>query len=121
METLTNWIHWSIHTWGGLPIAVQSYILSIIAVSAIIESIKRSFLMNLSKRKRLAYIWRVSFIVSLTCGFLGWYATDSIVIDWYWLFIGMTSGSVSMGLHWITLKIIWPYIQKRFNKNDKSN
>jgi len=116
MEIFESIFHSLMKTWLELPLVLQAFVLTVLFVSAIVQTIKKSFLTKLPKKSKKMWIWRISFVVGCASGYYG-STFGTVLYTWQWVLIGGMSGSASNGLHWLSVKIFWPYIQKRFSKN----
>lgn len=89
------------------PMEWKTWILVIVVVSCMTETVKRVFLPQVTAVRRKQLIYAVAFITGLISAIVGYHITkEHLVSEIMWLMIGFTSGPIANFLHWITLGIV---------------
>jgi hypothetical protein len=94
--------------WDTLPEKIQILIICFIAVTSIVEMIRRGFLIDIDdKRQKRRYIYATALSVGASVGISGFFLTDGQP-NWFWAFVASTGGGVSVVMHHVIIKILWP-------------
>lgn len=96
--------------WNAFPDELKAYVLTMFTVSMILQWIKKALLRNMPKQKRIGWIWVAGMPLGIMLALVGWLISGEVIHEGYWLLIGLTVGTVSMGVHKVTVDFIWPFI-----------
>lgn len=123
METLSAWINWSLHTWASLPLLVQAYIVLVFFVSVVIQMIKNVYAPRLppktstaNREKRKSILYLVAYVSGAVITLLAWQLSPVVLHKAFWVGGMLTTGWTATRLHFVSRKILWPWIKARFMK-----
>lgn len=110
VDTIDYVVQWFANLWDSSPIELKAFVLSVFVISILMEWVKKALLANKPKRERINLLWMSSLPLGLILSVVGYSIAEGVIHLGYWVVIGLTSGSTAMGVHFITIKVIWPAI-----------
>lgn len=111
VDTIDYVIQWFVNLWDSSPMELKAFVLSVFVISILMEWVKKALLANKPKRERINMLWMSSLPLGLILSGVGYAIADGVIHLGYWIVIGLTSGSTAMGVHFITIKVMWPAMQ----------
>lgn len=111
VDTLDYILNFVAALWQALPIEMRTYVVIMFTISIVLQTVKKSFLADMSRKKKVNRLWVVSIPVSAGASLLGWYLFKNYVSLWVWWVSGVTAGTVSMGVHRVTMDVVWPFLK----------
>jgi hypothetical protein len=100
--------------WAMTPIELKMYIASMFIISILLQYVKKSFLMQCSKKERIQKLWMISFPLAITLAILGTYIYSDKIHFGFFVLMGLTASTVSMGVHRVMVDYVWPAIKAVF-------
>ncbi len=94
--------------WDTLPSELQALLLSVFTISILMQWLKKALLAELPKRQRVKWLWLASLPLGMALATIGLLLTRGDIEVVYWGLIGLTSGAIAMGAHYVTLKLVVP-------------
>lgn len=108
IDTIDYIVQWGGGIWNAAPIELKAFILSVFTISILMQWVKKTFLEKKTKRERISLLWSSSLPLGIIIASTGYFISDGKIHLGYWIVIGLTSGSTAMGVHFVTIKIIFP-------------
>lgn len=103
-----------IDIWNILPLGIQVLIILVVVTSLAMQTIKKTILFDTKpKNKKLKLMWRWGMLAGVLITGAGYWLTKGAQLqDVYWAAIGISVSNIAMGVHWISMKVIWPKLMK---------
>lgn len=111
VDTIDYVMQWITGMWEGMPIELKAFILSVFVISILMQWVKKALLTKKPKSQRIRLLWVASLPLGLVLAGIGYILAEGEIHLGYWVVIGLTSGSTAMGVHFMTVKILWPALQ----------
>jgi len=81
---------------------------SVMSLTQVFKKVYFGFWPERRKTRKSAIIWLFSFIAGSLCGLAGYYIGAPQQPMWFWLFCGVSSGGIAIGMFKLIIEIIWP-------------
>ena len=94
--------------WGTLPQELKALVLAVFAISVLMQWVKMALLTGMAKIRRVKLLWAASLPLGAVIALSGAFLTHGAIAPVYWALIGLTAGTIAMGVHYVTMKLVIP-------------
>lgn len=85
--------------------------IAVIAATQVFKHVWFAFFPERRKSLKAAKIWLFSFCSGFLFGVAGYWIGKPPQELWFWLFCGVSSGAIAIGIYKLLIEIIWPRIK----------
>lgn len=96
--------------WESFPDELKAYLLCMFTISIMMQWLKKAVLVKMTKRERVQKLWVASLPFGIVIAGAGRVLSGNHIADGYWVLTGLTVGTVAMGVHYATVKIVTPFL-----------
>lgn len=88
--------------------ALITITVGVISLTQVFKHVYFGFFPERRQGRKAAIIWLAAFIFGLSGGIIGYYVGIPKQPLWFWIFTGISSGALSIGVFKLIIGIIWP-------------
>ena len=104
-------IQGAIDAWNLLPVFIQILLCSLIVTSLLMQFVKKVVLFKYSKAKRIRRLWLWGMVIGISVTGAGFKLFDGgLIHQGLWATIGVSVSTAAMGVHFISMKWIFPVL-----------